>query len=461
MRSGARGAVPGGADLWLAAAAATALGASGILGLSGTASGSMVELGVAGALAAAGAGLILAAGWVEILPPLLICLPLPALYATEEARLPAVLPLGALVVGAWILGEGRGLEREWERGVPSRGVAVLFGAVAVAALFAGSPGGAARELVNFALLLGLFLVAVDQVSLRPSRAETLARLLAVVAAGAGAAAVLESLGALPGRFPLAGSGLFRATGGFGWPNELGMFLAIAIPFSIHAVRSASGLGGRAVAAAGLALAGLGLAATFSRGSWLAAILSPGVLLLVGERRTALRIWGSGLVAVVAVDLFTGGLLSARVTSTTGDVLVAQRLLLMTAGLLMFQAHPVVGVGPGGFGDALDQFGVQISGLFDYVGSAHNGYIHMAAEAGVLGLAALLYFVGTTLAGLGRGLRPARHADARNLRATFLWSFTAACMVTFFEWPFAHGVGELIVLVAGAGIALAPPEARRA
>ena len=44
---------------------------------------------------------------------------------------------------------------------------------------------------------------------------------------------------------------------------------------------------------------------------------------------------------------------------------------------------------------------------------------------------------------------------RDVRVALLWSFTTACLVTFFEWPFAHGVGELVVLVAGAGLALAP------
>jgi O-antigen ligase len=160
-------------------------------------------------------------------------------------------------------------------------------------------------------------------------------------------------------------------------------------------------------------------------------------------------------------LLTGGAVSARVTSTTGDVLVAQRLLFMTAGLLMVQAHPVVGVGPGGFEHALDQFGLQVSGLLDFVGSAHNGYVHMAAEAGVLGLAALLYFVVSTLRALGRHLGnapvPNDHGmEDRALRVTFLWSFVSACLVMLNEWPFAHGVGELIILGAGVGLALAPP-----
>jgi len=255
----------------------------------------------------------------------------------------------------------------------------------------------------------------------------------------------------------------RAAGGFGWPNELGMFMAISFPFHVHALRRAAGTPTRVAAMIGIVLAALGLASTFSRGSWLSVLAAPAVLLAAGEARVALRFWTGALVAVVAVDLLSGGAVSSRVTSTTGDVLVVQRLFLMTAGLLMFQANPVVGVGPGGFGDALDRFGLQVSGLFDFVGSAHNGYVHMATEAGTLGLAALLYFVVSTLRTLGRGLRAPTETEtegaggeARALRVVYLWSFTTACLVTAFEWPFAHGVGELIVLVAGVGLALAPP-----
>ena len=285
--------------------------------------------------------------------------------------------------------------------------------------------------------------------------------LAGLSAVVGAAAALEALGVLPGRFPLAGSGLMRAAGGFGAPNEAGMFLAITFPFTVHVLRRASGRVTRGVALAGMVSAALGLLATFSRGSWLAVLVAPAVLLAVGEARVAVRFWAGALAAVVAVDLLSGGAVSTRLTSTTGDVLVAQRLLFMAAGLLMFQAHPVVGVGPGGFGPALNQFGVQVSGLLDFVPSAHNGYVHMAAEAGVLGLAALLYFVLSTLRALGRGLRTTPvpktdGAEERALRVAFLWSFAVACLVTFNEWPFAHGVGELIILVAGVGLALAPP-----
>lgn len=446
-------------DPWLAAAASGAVGVSGILVLAGTLSGNLVLLITAVVLGLAGLGALLTAGWLEALPVLLVTLPLPALYATEEARLSPVLPVAALVVAAWYVGGSR--KEGSGNGESRRAIVALFASVAVASLFAEVPLPALRELVNFGVLLGILAAVLDLVRRRPRRAGAVARGLALLSAAVGGAAALEALGVLPGRFPLAGSGLMRAAGGFGAPNELGMFLAITLPFTVHALRRASAPMTRGAALAGVVLGALGLLATFSRGSWLAVLVAPAVLLAVGEARVAVRFWAGALAAVVAADLLTGGAVSSRVTSTTGDVLVAQRLLFMTAGLLMVQAHPVVGVGPGGFEHALDQFGLQVSGLLDFVGSAHNGYVHMAAEAGVLGLAALLYFVVSTLRALGRHLGnapvPNDHGmEDRALRVTFLWSFVSACLVMLNEWPFAHGVGELIILVAGVGLALAPP-----
>ena len=261
---------------------------------------------------------------------------------------------------------------------------------------------------------------------------------------------------IPGEFALGGTGLYRATAGFGWPNELGMFLAISLPFGVYVYRSSRSAPGRLLGILAIAAIGVGLLATFSRGSWIATLVAPGILLFTGERGLALRFWGVVLVGVVAFDLGTGGLLTDRVLAAFTDPLVGQRFALTQAGILMFLAHPWVGVGPGGFGDSLDQFGLQVSGLFDFVGSAHNTYVHMAAEAGIIGLLALVAFLGSTLWAMVRqrrgGPHPSSNTDDTALRTAVLWSFTVACTVAFAEWAFAHGVGQLIMLVAAMGCA---------
>jgi hypothetical protein len=43
-----------------------------------------------------------------------------------------------------------------------------------------------------------------------------------------------------------------------------------------------------------------------------------------------------------------------------------------------------------------------------------------------------------------------------LQRTLLWSFVTACLLGFAEWPFAHGVGQLILVVAAMGYARSRP-----
>jgi hypothetical protein len=47
----------------------------------------------------------------------------------------------------------------------------------------------------------------------------------------------------------------------------------------------------------------------------------------------------------------------------------------------------------------------------------------------------------------------------SLRVTALWAFTTALLVSVVEWPFAHGVGQLIMVVAALGFALADAPSR--
>jgi O-antigen ligase len=279
----------------------------------------------------------------------------------------------------------------------------------------------------------------------------------------GAAAVLQTSGVLPTAFPMPGTSLYRATLGFGWPNEAGMFFALVLPFAVHVVRGARGrfdglLG--LVAGAGCLV---GLLCTYSRGSWLAVAVAPSVLLLLGEARAPLRFWLATAALALALNLAVGGLLYERIASLLGDWVVEQRGALMLAGLLMFQAHPVVGVGPGGFGSSLEEFGPQIPWLWDYTGSAHNAYVHAAAEMGAVGVTAFVLFLGTSLLVAVRGARAGRRkggarTEEQRLRETALWALATACLVSFVEWPLAHGVGQLIMLVAALAFAGADPGA---
>jgi len=73
-----------------------------------------------------------------------------------------------------------------------------------------------------------------------------------------------------------------------------------------------------------------------------------------------------------------------------------RLELWKLGLKMFEAHPVLGVGPDNVKKVFKKYHPEPIGYNETWGSLHNLYIHQAAERGLLGLGALLFLFGTML-----------------------------------------------------------------
>jgi putative inorganic carbon (HCO3(-)) transporter len=407
-----------------------------------------------GAVAAFGAGLFVAlvAGWIDDLALIVVALPLPAILSTGTTRLSAGVLATALVVAAWVLRRPTA-GRPLELGRLPRGAgAAILGVSAVAGLFAADVGAAVREMVNLGLLALFLVAATDALADSKLRAHRLAVLVGTVAAATGVAAALESLGVFPGEFPLTETSLFRAGGGFGQPNGLGMFLALGLPFATYVRRTASTPLGRGVGVVFITVVAAGLLATFSRGSWLAVVVAPSVFLLLGRWRAVLRAWGTTLLLVVLADVLSGGAIRDRIAAALVDPSALQRLALMSAGGLMFLDRPLTGVGPGGFGEALDVYGSQVAGLWDFVPSAHNAYIHMAAETGVGGLVALVAFLGAAGLRLLRRAREAGHGPGAELQETLLWAFSTAVVLGMFEWFAVHGIVQVVLLVMAMGLA---------
>ena len=456
------------ADVVVAVGAVVVAGWGAALALAGASTSSLPLAVVGGAVIAAGIVLIMAAGLLDGPVLLALSLPLPAAYASETLRISAALLVTAVVVPAWLLRrtlEGRALAFG---ALPRRATALLGAAVLLATVFAQVRLPALRESITFALLFGVLLMTADEVAAQPGKARSIALALGTAAAAAGVAAVLEAADVLPGRFTGSGSEFYRAALGFSGPTELGVYFALSLPFAVYVRTSARGRAGRMLGTASVACCVLGLAATFSRGSWLTVLAATATLGLIAGPRLMLRVWTAALMAVVAIDLASGGALRSRAARTLVDEIVIQRFALQYTGLLIFREYPVTGIGPGGFGEGLERFGPQVASLWDYAAAAHNFYIHMAAEAGAIGLAALLVFFGAVLFVLVRGARRARaaasagalSADQAALQRTLAWAFGTACIAGTFEWLFAHGLGQLIMLTAGMGCGLAPLTAPR-
>lgn len=71
-----------------------------------------------------------------------------------------------------------------------------------------------------------------------------------------------------------------------------------------------------------------------------------------------------------------------------DTAINIRLELWKLGAHMFQAHPVLGIGPDNVKKVFKKFHPEPIGYMETWGSLHNLYIHQAAERGLIGLGAL-------------------------------------------------------------------------
>jgi len=205
----------------------------------------------------------------------------------------------------------------------------------------------------------------------------------------------------------------RLTGPIGEQNRYAQVLVVLLPLAFFQMRAAAGVAGRVIAAACGLLIAAGVLLTYSR-MGLLAIVGTVALLLLWKYVRWRQVLGLGVLAVALMFVVAPDW-SVRLQSFVGigDVLSNQRsdadgaiLGRLTANVgawRTFVDHPVIGVGP-------DLFRLEYSGeyslntgLRDYSASsqrqAHNLYIHIAADSGILGLGAFLTVAGGTVLGL--------------------------------------------------------------
>lgn len=299
----------------------------------------------------------------------------------------------------------------------------LYGLVVLAsALWAGDPErtlvvtyGMTRDIV-----LGT-LVAVTAV-----RTSSLRLVLGVMVGTIAALATISSVQYLTGSFGTSYFGLseavvanivggdddWRVTGTLGDPNYYAQALtvgtALALGLFVHARSHLT----RLALAGALIVTVLGVVTTFSRGGFLAlAGLIAAVLFLHLSRRQAMSLLVAGMVVLVVLlpgefrdRLMAAGDVGTSATSAPQDAAVAGRLSEMLAGAAMFVDEPLLGVGAGNYPARYQEYSQRFQ--LDprrMEREAHSLYVEVAAEIGVLGLAA----AGVVLIASGRSL--ARHA----------------------------------------------------
>jgi len=308
---------------------------------------------------------------------------------------------------------------------------IFLGVLVLSALNSISLQHSIKEIVKWAEVLGLYVLVANELEGHWSR------MLVFVILGTGALAAMQGIyqflfQAGPEGFVLFGR-FMRAYGTFEQPNPyagyLGLTLPLAVGLVLAAVLPAKGrLEGRwliwATGCGALMLAALVM--SWSRGAWLgfAAAVMTMVLAIVAR---------SGRIAVLVVMfalfltyiLLTGGmtLLPSSVVQRFSDFVpylgiadvrgvevtdanfaVLERMAHWQSALSMWTEHPWLGVGIGNYEPVYPSHALPLWPL--PLGHAHNYYLNIAAETGVLGLAAYLFLWGAALIGAWRAARRA-------------------------------------------------------
>ncbi len=264
--------------------------------------------------------------------------------------------------------------------------------------------------------------------------------------------------------------IIRAYGTFEQPNPFAGYLGLHLPFALaFALR---GKGWWRWAALLLWLAGVGaVALSLSRGAWIAVAAGTAIVIWYsgGRRLVDRRLLAAAVVIPVLVLAFghfsfgfddripeparlAGEGLASPIEMTegvtAGNFAIVQRLAFWTAAGRMFASNPIGGVGLGNYETRYQDFNL---GRWDEsLGHAHNFYLNLAAETGVIGLAPFLAFLIVLLVAARRAANSA--PVLRTVAIASLASIGAFVVHNMVDSVFVGGMG--VVLGAAAGLALA-------
>jgi putative inorganic carbon (HCO3(-)) transporter len=259
---------------------------------------------------------------------------------------------------------------------------------------------------------------------------------------------------------------------FGWPNLLAGFLLLMIPLAAGLSADAASRRGRLGWGAATGLLGLCLILTLSLGGWMAAVLTAAVAwwLTQRQRRTATQQpepTRRGLMRMVILGLalcgivFTTSYIVARRARPWIASSTKSRVVYALGALNVIRTHPVTGTGLGTFRLAYEALMPTGRGGGAHAAlHAHNTFLEIGAELGIIGLAgflALLWPIASLISAAFRRqehpVRPLVQGLAIGVLGFFLHSLLEQ---TFFETVTAPFWWLALGLLTGA-CAMAPSE----
>lgn len=405
------------------------------------------------------------------------------------AAVSMALPL-VLLLPVWHAWFSSGLKLVW----PPVMWAILVFVVAnlLSVLVAADPASAVDS-VKTTLTEGLVLVALMVNAIR-TRETLYLSLAALVAAAAlvGAVSVFQQLtgtyytrylglGQLSddafatGEETLEGDVLqLRLGGPIGEKNYYAQFMLMVIPVGAALASAARRRLWRAAMVLATLLVGAGMILTFSRGAAVAGagVLVIGVVLrMVPARMVVAAALGTALLIGAFPEYLTRvatltsvvGLADDGASSAVPDSALRGRAGENAAAISAFLDHPVLGLGPGQFPANYERY-ARKAGVEDLHGQervAHSLFLALAAQIGLVGVAAFVAVLVATALPLLRVRRRARSPGDRAIASGLLLGLLGYVLAgMFLDLAYARYLWLLIALAAAAGSILAPGSEER-
>jgi len=245
-----------------------------------------------------------------------------------------------------------------------------------------------------------------------------------------------------------GGGAMRIGGTIGSANNAGGYFSIALSLAAGVLFTKLGRAYKALAAVALALGGIALILTFSRGAWVAFALSAMAMFFFFARHMRRLSWKGPAAGVAVLALLCLPLHAEISNRLFGDDRgsAESRIPLMKLAFRIIEDNPVLGVGSNNFSIAMDHYLIpELRGGFVY--AVHNKYMLVWAETGTFGLLAYLAFF---LAALRRGWQCWQlHAGSLSILALALAAAIGGHMFQMGVDVFnGRPVAQLVCVVAG-------------
>ena len=355
---------------------------------------------------------------------------------------------------------------------PWRAALLLYGVVLLASVSQATDLiGSFKELLKWGQLTLVYLTGATVVqSRRQARILLMVIFLAVLSeAAVGVAQTLLHSG--PSSF--SRGAILRSSGTFDQPNPFAGYLNMTFPLAVACLifrvfpRKLVWLITLVTAA--------GVFSSLSRGAELGSIAALAVLFGVMSQRARDFLAAAGAAILILIMLAFIGIIPGSVSEPLANSVgvgnldvtnptpvtwsVAERLAHMEAGLRMFAAHPILGVGIGNYPAAYWQY--RVEGPWDNpLGHAHNYFINIAAEAGAIGLVAWIVLLSSGMVICVRAYRRAPDDFGRAMSLGGLGVLAAFATHMFFDDLLVHGMeaqlGLVMVLVTVAGYRAVDP-----